>query len=101
MELHLTQDGGVSVAAVTGKLTFEAADDFQSLLMAFSESGNKRLIIDLSKVDMIDSAGLGMLTVAQRASESGGWEFLVRRPQGPVKHLLEVAEFDKFVNIEL
>ena len=57
------QTGGVAVVRLAGRLDFtsvtEARDQFASAIAA----GHRKLIVDLSKVEFVDSAGLGSSSV--------------------------------------
>lgn len=50
-------DLDITVVQVSGKMTFEASDAVPTLIAALLDSGTKKLILELSGVDQIDSIG--------------------------------------------
>src|SRR6187431_2898305 len=67
------RDGGIAIVTPTGRLDSLAAPKLQSALAALETAGERRLVIDLGRVDYISSAGLSVLfTLAKRLRENGG-----------------------------
>jgi anti-sigma B factor antagonist len=58
------------------------------------------VIIDLSEVDFVDSAGVGVLVGAHRAAQKAGRRFAIRRPSHRVSVLLEVTGLNRLFAIE-
>jgi len=59
-----------------------------------------RLEIDLSNLESIDSAGLGMLTLINDGAEQAGKALVVLKPQGQVAKMLEISSFDELMTIQ-
>ena len=60
MALHLKMakvDLDITVVQVSGKMTFEASDALPARIAALLDSGTRKLILELSGVDQIDSIG--------------------------------------------
>ena len=61
--------------------------------------GARRCVFDLSRVDMVDSAGLGVLVRCYRdARMRGAWVMLERVPE-PIRHVLEFTRLDTILPI--
>ncbi len=60
----------------------------------------KTAILDLSGLNWINSAGLGMLILARETAEKSDLKLVLRSPRGHVKSLLELGRFDKIFTIE-
>jgi anti-anti-sigma factor len=88
-------------AALGDSLTSADLNAFRDLLAEMKKSKCKVMLLDLSNLNWIDSAGLGMLLLAKETSEKAGLDFVVRSPKGDVKSLLELGRFDKIFNIEM
>lgn len=101
MNIESTRDGEEIQFQLSDKMTFTDHQKFRDMLTEVSESRCTRCVIDLSRLDFIDSAGLGMLMIANDASERENWDLLVRHPRGVVRQVLELAEFGKVVRLEL
>lgn len=73
-ELSVTvrHDRGVAIAEVTGSIDMSTVAGLRERLLEVADRGLP-MIVDLNRVDFIDSAGLGALVGAfRRASERGG-----------------------------
>lgn len=90
---------GVAVARVTGRLDFSsstaARDQFAQALTA----GNRYLIIDLSKVEFVDSAGLGTLIGGMRRARQAGGDLSIANPNDQVSMLLSLTSLDKVLKV--
>ena len=58
------------------------------------------VVIDLSQVEFVDSAGVGVLVGAHRAAQKAGRRFAIRRPSHRVSVLLEVTGLNRLFAIE-
>jgi len=93
-------NGDVFRAAIKDQLTFSDHAAFRSLLDEVNKSGAHKCVFDLSKLAAVDSAGLGMFSIAQQESKKAGWSLTLRAPQGRVLALMTLAKFDKLLTIE-
>jgi anti-anti-sigma factor len=87
-------------AGLSDSLTSADLTSFRELLSQMKQSKCKLMVLDLSKLDWIDSAGLGMLILAKESAEKADLELVLRSPRGHVKSLLELGRFEKIFNIE-
>ncbi len=92
-----TTDG--MVMALRGAFTFKDHHSFRALLDAL-RGGGKRHVLDLSGLDFVDSAALGMFLIAEDEARSAGWTLTLRRPSSRVAKLMEVAAMDTVFTIE-
>ena len=58
-----------------------------------------RLILDLSGIDFMDSAGLGLLMGRYRLMKELGGEMAVDRPNGRIVKILRLAGMERFFEI--
>ena len=58
------------------------------------------VVIDLSAVNFVDSAGVGVLVGGHRAAEKAGLGFTIRHPSKRVSVLLEVTGLTRLFAIE-
>ena len=86
--------------SLSGRFTFSDHGTFRTMIGEMEDSGSRRHVIDLSQIEFIDSAGLGMLLLARDEGKRKNLDVSLRRPQGQVKRMLEVARFDTMFNIE-
>jgi HptB-dependent secretion and biofilm anti anti-sigma factor len=84
-----------------GHLTAYNHSIFRQVLSDISSSSNgcKKAVLDVEKVEFIDSGGLGMLLLARDDLKKKEIALQLRHPQGNVKKILQVAKFDSLFDI--
>lgn len=93
----VSDDGSVVVCEFCGDLDAFTATELRSVLADLSHSPS--VIIDLSGVVFIDSAGLGALVGGIRRTRELGGEVVLCRPRGAVERVLRVAGLSRIVTI--
>jgi anti-sigma B factor antagonist len=61
--------------------------------------GVKKIIFDLSKLDNIDSTGVGILVMCAGKAKKAGGEVRIAVPEGLVKDTLTMTHVDRLVRI--
>lgn len=75
------------------ELSYPEADDFSARLTELPATGD--LVIDLRRVDFMDSSGLRALIVEHNRREEAGGTFALRNPSPSVVRLLHVTGVDR------
>lgn len=90
---------GLSIAQLSGHVDTLNAADLESSLLALAESGLKQLLVDCTKLDYINSAGLRVfLLVAKRMeSQDGACAYCGLTPN--VKLVFETIGFDRILTV--
>lgn len=57
------------------------------------------VLLDLSRVEFVDSSGLGAIVAALKSLRSGGGELALCQPSDQVKTLLEITGLDRIIKI--
>ncbi len=99
MQYKITRNGQVSSCILTGELTFNDHDLYRMMLKESLEDGTNSIVLDLSGLEFIDSAGMGMLLVAQDQSQTANWKLAVVGPKGQVQKMLELAKLSHVMDI--
>ncbi len=94
-----TQDSTVTVSLV-GRLTFNDHANFRRMIAAMAESGLPNHIINLSQLEFVDSAGLGMLLIARDELRDKGASLTLSQPSGEVKRVLTMARMGLIIPIK-
>ena len=87
----------VMVVSPSGRLNVTAARGLREQLQALMETGNTRLVVDLSAVDNIDSSGLGALIFGLKAARQRGGDLRVAAANGQVQSVLDLAQLGEFL----
>lgn len=88
---------GVMVVRPSGRLNVTTARGLREQLQALMESGNTRLVVDLSEVDNIDSSGLGALIFGLKAARQRGGDLRVAAANGQVQSVFDLAKLNQLL----
>lgn len=69
---NVRHENGVTIVEITGRFDAVSAPEIKSDLHSLIESGSIRLVVNLEKMDFIDSAGLGVLVSCLRRTAAEG-----------------------------
>ena len=83
-----------------GTIYVEDAKEMTEKLVALIESGQTRLLIDLSQVEYIDSSGLGMLIRIQKIAVRNEGNVVLKGVQGLVRELFEMTRLTAIFTIQ-
>jgi len=73
MEINKTERNGISVIELSGRCDLQDYDNLNEHLNKIVETGEKKLILDLSSLHFINSAGLrAIIVTVQKMSSAGG-----------------------------
>jgi HptB-dependent secretion and biofilm anti anti-sigma factor len=82
-----------------GRLTFADYGNFREMIDTCSEHSSKKYHIDLSNLEFIDSAGLGMLLIARDKINLKQGEIALVGAQGQVKKMLDLGRFNSLFEV--
>ena len=100
MNYQKSMESGGSVIALEGAFTFKDHLAFRAILNDLNTNAGLRHVFDLSKLEFLDSAALGMMLIAEDEAQAGGWSLSLRRPSGEVAKLLALSSMDTVFDIE-
>ena len=92
--------GNDATVAMSGDFTFTDHAAFLELMNRLFATARVPIVIDLAKVEFIDSAGLGMLLIARDEASKASRQLTLRGPQGQVKRMFAVTRFETLFAIE-
>jgi anti-sigma B factor antagonist len=98
--VSVRQVPGAAIATFSGKL---ALDDgcllLRETIRAFLDAGQLRILLNLERLEFLDSAGLGELVRTHVAVRSRGGQLALVNPSPNVRHLLNVTKVDRVFEI--
>ena len=83
----------------TERLDFTSAQEARDHFAAAIADGRQTLIVDLSKVGFVDSAGLGSLIGGMRAARQAGGDLRLATPRGQATTPLALTCRDQVLTI--
>ena len=90
----------ITVVELSGKLALgRESQRIENLIEELVKLGSKRVVLDMSGVDYIDSAGIGMVALAAGKLREAGGKLAVVAPGGRVLHLLTLTQMSTIVSV--
>jgi anti-anti-sigma factor len=99
MDLNQKGVGDAMLTMASGRIDLSNADDFTTALSAALTRSKTALILDLSKVDYISSAGLRSLMITLKASKAENKGFGVAALQPMLAEIFSIARLNQVVPI--
>lgn len=100
MEFEARQNPEVIEVRLTGRMEFTDHDRLPDIVALLDRPGAGRVVLDVSDLAFIDSAGLGMLLILQEEAEQRNKTLVVRGPRDDVLRSLDLARIGEIVAIE-
>jgi len=88
-----------SQVVLIGELTFNDHAAFREMLTRAMRSTGAKIVLDLSRLDFVDSAGLGMLLIARDEAGKGSRSLSLVRPQKQVERVFAVTKFETLFTV--
>jgi anti-sigma B factor antagonist len=95
----VSKDGDRATVELRGELDMSGTDRLRIALEQAEAPPSGLLVLDLSKLDFIDSTGLEVLLRAARRAHDTGRRLIVARPSRYVRRLLEMTAIDQSLDV--
>lgn len=89
-----------TTVAISGDFTFTDHADFLIIMNRLLGTKGAPMVIDLSRLDFVDLAGLGMLLIARDEAKKANRALTLRCPTGQVQRMFAVTKFETLFTIE-
>jgi anti-anti-sigma factor len=97
LELSDKHVDSTAVLNVTGRIDMTTSDAFRERLVKLLAAG-KPLVVDMSGVSYISSAGLRALMIGSRQAHGANTRLAVAAPQPVVMEIFKISRFDKVLS---
>lgn len=99
MEINTKKEQNTLIVALTGRMDAVTSPEFEKSLKELIEGGENNVLISLSSLEYISSAGLrSILTIAKLLKAKEG-KILFSGLQGPVKDVFNISGFGAIFKI--
>ena len=96
-----TVEPGITVLELTGRLALgRESQRIESLVEELAKKGSAKVVLDLTGVEYIDSAGIGMLVACNGQMDRVGGRMRVAGAQGTVAKSFEVVHMDRITSLD-
>ncbi len=91
LAFSVSREPGYVVLSVAGELDAATEQRFRDALTSVLTHGVPRIVVDLSRVAFISSAGIGVLMGVRRVLADGGGSLALACPHGEVAQVLSIT----------
>jgi len=91
MEVGTTGYKRCSLVTVSGRVDSNTAPAFEEVLKEVIEGGQRNVVLELSGVDFMSSAGLRGMVSSLKACKGGGGDLVVATPSSRVVEVMQLA----------
>ena len=99
MLINQTIKNGAAVLSLSGRLDFNARTDFQTAIQKAKDSHVPLIVLNMKDVSFIDSAALGLMTVAFKNLEASKIRFVIADAQDYVQKVFTLANLGNIITI--
>lgn len=99
MEHTVEQEGTRSIVRIDGAVDVSSALALRVLLGDQLHGPSARVLVDLSKVRLLDSSGIGIFVTAHRRAATLGARLVLAAPQAAVEKVFELTRTNKLLQI--
>jgi len=98
MEIHHRKSGEMNIFSLTGSLDIYTAVEFKNYFESIVKGEENQVIIDLEKLNYIDSSGIGMLIKMLNYVKSLNGKFYLTNMKPHLEKVFRVAGLSSYFN---
>jgi anti-anti-sigma factor len=99
MELKITEEGDVKIVHLEGKLDVNLSIEIEAEFEKLIDSGVKKMVLDLRKVEYLSSSGLRIFISAMRKLKERGGKLVLCNITPMVKKIFKIVELEDLFEI--
>jgi anti-sigma B factor antagonist len=99
MEHEIRHEADVVILDLRGEIDVSIAPGLRNILIGLIGNNAGRVLLNLSNVPYMDSAGLSVLIAAHRKAQNIGGSLGLINPQQPVQQVFKLTRVDKVFQI--
>jgi len=99
MKITVAQESGAALIQISGSVDSLTSDEAQTFFDEQIKNNQVRLVVDLSQVDYLSSAGLRVLLSALKSARQRGGDLYFAGLQDNVRKVLDLAGFTSIFKI--
>ena len=99
MQVTITNEGGVSLVTLCGRLDTTNADQFQIDIAPLMEGENPRIEVDCTDMEYTSSQGLRLFLMLQKSVTSRGGSLVMKNMKPQVKEVFDITGFSNIIKI--
>jgi anti-anti-sigma factor len=97
MQISALTQNQTSIVTISGSVDAQTAGEVTQYLSGQISAGWRQIILDMSQIDFMSSAGLRAILIALKGSRQQGGDLYLAGAQAGVEKVLKMAGFTSFV----
>jgi len=99
LEHKITTQGDVTLLAIKGRMDAARVGAVRETLAKLPDQGHKRIVLDLTELEWIDSSGVGALVVLYKNAKAKGGEVVVASLQRQPREIFRLLHLESAFQI--
>jgi anti-sigma B factor antagonist len=95
LELETTERDGVSVLTLRGEIDVYTAPRMRQAIVDLVDAGSLNIVVDMEKVDFLDSTGLGVLVEGLKRVRTRGGNLAIVVTQDKIVKIFDITGLNK------
>src|ERR1700756_440371 len=91
LSIDIKNEAGAAIFRLRGSLDVATSPSVRAALMETASEGNHEIVVDLTKLEFLDSTGLGALIGAHRRALENGGKVRLAVGEGAIARLLNIT----------
>lgn len=100
MEFKRSKQGDITLLEISGEFDATTAPEVRPQMDAVADEKPKQVVLDLSKLRLIDSSGVGAIVALFKRVRANGGQFEVRGVTGQPLSIFQVLRLDKVFGLQ-
>ena len=99
LKFEVQRTEGVTEIAFKGELGYLDHRAFLEVMAEFNAPAGHQLVFNLSKLETVDSSGLGMFLIANEEAEKRSLRFRISHPRSEVLRIINLGKLDRILDV--
>lgn len=99
MEVKITEYKRVAVVQPVGRVDSNTSAEFEAEMRRLLDSGHMNLVLDLSKIDFLSSAGLRVIVSSMKNARKNGGNVCVAEANARAAEVMKLAGLDSVIEM--
>ncbi|WP_027965430.1 STAS domain-containing protein [Halalkalibacillus halophilus] len=100
MIVEIKSEGQWRIVELAGDIKVEEAGVLREKMLDLIDHGKDHIIIDFTRVDFIDSTGLGVLVGIHKRIKMVNGELVIRGTKGSIRDIFELTRLNQIFTME-
>ena len=99
LDVETTKRGEASIVGLRGEIDVYTAPRLRQAIVDLVDSGERRIVIDMEKVDFLDSTGLGVLVEGLKRAKTNEGDLAIVATHDKILKIFDITGLNKAFRI--